>query len=244
MRVQQIRPGERDSTASACVLPLGSHGHGPSGLSGHQREWELEATWPLHGLQPLSLPRLFCELSSQLAMTHTRRFSEVRAPVGRRTGPKTGGLRRRGTASARATRSSRATEPQRPGSGNSTANERGRATKVRAPLGSLDGTGTLSEPPPFSRNTSKLSEPTEKPTSLSRAVALLGTTQATLPLKKCTWGTPGGLSGRVPACSPGRDPRVPRSSPASGSLHGACFSLCLCLCLSLSLYVYRKIKKS
>ena len=32
----------------------------------------------------------------------------------------------------------------------------------------------------------------------------------------------------------GYDPGDPGSSPASGSLHGACFSLCLCLCLSLS----------
>lgn len=31
----------------------------------------------------------------------------------------------------------------------------------------------------------------------------------------------------------GRDPRVPGSSPTSGSLHVAYFSLCLCLCLSL-----------
>ena len=30
------------------------------------------------------------------------------------------------------------------------------------------------------------------------------------------------------------DPGVPGSSPTSGSLHGACFSVCLCLCLSLS----------
>ena len=33
------------------------------------------------------------------------------------------------------------------------------------------------------------------------------------------------------AFSAGRDPGVPGSSPTSGSLHGACFSLCLCLCL-------------
>ena len=32
----------------------------------------------------------------------------------------------------------------------------------------------------------------------------------------------------------GHDPMVPGSSPTSGSLSGACFSLCLCLCLSLS----------
>ena len=34
-----------------------------------------------------------------------------------------------------------------------------------------------------------------------------------------------------------RDPEVPGSSPASGSLHGACVSLCLGPCLSLSLYL-------
>ena len=37
------------------------------------------------------------------------------------------------------------------------------------------------------------------------------------------------------AFGPGCDNGDPGSSPASGSLHGACFSLCLCLCLSLSL---------
>ena len=37
------------------------------------------------------------------------------------------------------------------------------------------------------------------------------------------------------AFSPGPDPRDLGSSPTSGSLQGACFSLCLCLCLSLSL---------
>ena len=37
------------------------------------------------------------------------------------------------------------------------------------------------------------------------------------------------------AFSPGPDPGDLGSSPTSGSLHGACFSLCLCLCLSLSL---------
>ena len=36
------------------------------------------------------------------------------------------------------------------------------------------------------------------------------------------------------ACSLGCDPGDWGSSPTSGSLHGACFSLCLCLCLSLS----------
>ena len=48
-------------------------------------------------------------------------------------------------------------------------------------------------------------------------------------------GTPVWLSGLAPAFGPRHDPGVPGSSPTSGSLHGACFSLCLCLCLSLSL---------
>ena len=38
--------------------------------------------------------------------------------------------------------------------------------------------------------------------------------------------------------SPGHDPGGLGSSPTSGSLHGACFSLCLCLCFSLSLSLY------
>ena len=38
------------------------------------------------------------------------------------------------------------------------------------------------------------------------------------------------------AFSPGPDPGVLGLSPASGSLHEACFSLCLCFCLSLSVY--------
>ena len=34
---------------------------------------------------------------------------------------------------------------------------------------------------------------------------------------------------------------VPGSSPTSGSLHGACFSLCLCLCLlSLPMSIMNK----
>ena len=50
-------------------------------------------------------------------------------------------------------------------------------------------------------------------------------------------GTPGWLSNWASAFGSGCDPRVPGSSPASGSLHGACFSsLFLCtLPLSLSL---------
>ena len=35
------------------------------------------------------------------------------------------------------------------------------------------------------------------------------------------------------ACSPGRDPGDLGSSPTSGSLHGACFSLCLSMSLLL-----------
>ena len=42
-------------------------------------------------------------------------------------------------------------------------------------------------------------------------------------------GIPGWLSGLAPAFGLGRDPGVPGWSLASGSLHGACFSLCLCL---------------
>ena len=41
-----------------------------------------------------------------------------------------------------------------------------------------------------------------------------------------------------PGCrDPGRDPGDPGWSLMSGSLHGACFSLCLCLCLSPSMCV-------
>ena len=43
-------------------------------------------------------------------------------------------------------------------------------------------------------------------------------------------GNPGWLSGLVPAFDSGHDPRIPGSSPTSGSLPGDCFSLCLCLC--------------
>ena len=44
------------------------------------------------------------------------------------------------------------------------------------------------------------------------------------------------------AFSSGHDPGVLGSSPASGSLHGACFSLslCLCFCLSVSLMKLKK----
>ena len=39
------------------------------------------------------------------------------------------------------------------------------------------------------------------------------------------------------AFSPGYDPGDLGSNPRSGSLHGACFSLCLCLCFSFSLFL-------
>ncbi|CAK7310435.1 hypothetical protein VULLAG_LOCUS15388 [Vulpes lagopus] len=45
--------------------------------------------------------------------------------------------------------------------------------------------------------------------------------------------TPGWLSGLAPAFGPGRDPEVPGSSPTSGSLQRAYFSLLLCLYVSL-----------
>ena len=54
------------------------------------------------------------------------------------------------------------------------------------------------------------------------------------PPKKQPTGQPGWLSGLVPPFRPGHDPGVPGLSPTSGSLHGACFSLCLCLCFSSS----------
>ena len=47
-------------------------------------------------------------------------------------------------------------------------------------------------------------------------------------------GIPGWLSDSAPAFGLGRDPGVLGSSPVSGSLHGACFSLC---CVSASLSV-------
>ena len=53
-------------------------------------------------------------------------------------------------------------------------------------------------------------------------------------------GIPGWLSGLAPAFGPGPDPGDLGSSPASGSLDGACFSLCPCLCLSLSFDVYHE----
>ena len=45
----------------------------------------------------------------------------------------------------------------------------------------------------------------------------------------------GGLSGWASTFCSGRDHRVLRSSPTSGSLQGACFSHCLCLYLSVFL---------
>ncbi|CAD7676900.1 unnamed protein product [Nyctereutes procyonoides] len=53
-------------------------------------------------------------------------------------------------------------------------------------------------------------------------------------LTRLILGIPGWLSGLAPAFYPGCDPGDLGLSPMSGSLHGACFSLCLCLCLSLS----------
>ena len=44
------------------------------------------------------------------------------------------------------------------------------------------------------------------------------------------------------AFNPGPDPGDLGSSPTSGSLHGACFSLCLCLCLSLSVCVSHELR--
>ena len=61
--------------------------------------------------------------------------------------------------------------------------------------------------------------------------------------KKDMRGIPGWLSSLAPAFGPGLDPGVRGSSPTSGSLHGACFSLCLCLCLSLYVY-HEKINKN
>ena len=46
------------------------------------------------------------------------------------------------------------------------------------------------------------------------------------------WRIPGWLGGLALAFGSGHDPGVLRSSPISGSLHGACFSLCLCVCVS------------
>ena len=66
-----------------------------------------------------------------------------------------------------------------------------------------------------------------EPTNIATFKELI-TNGGKLILKICK-GTPGWLSGWVPAFVPGWDPGVPGLSPASGSLHGACFSLCLCL---------------
>ena len=53
------------------------------------------------------------------------------------------------------------------------------------------------------------------------------------PVKRTKQGQPGWLSGLELPFGSGPDPGDPGLSPASGSLHGACFILCLCLCLSL-----------
>ena len=75
--------------------------------------------------------------------------------------------------------------------------------------------------------------PSRSPLFLNNLVLLA----APLVLKTPFLGSPGLAS----AFSPGRDPRVPGSSPMSGSLHGACFSLCLvsasvcvCVCVCFS----------
>ena len=66
-----------------------------------------------------------------------------------------------------------------------------------------------------------------------------GPTQHRRSLRNCRMaGIPEWLSSLASAFGPGSDPRVLGSSPPSGSLHGACFSLCLCLCLSL--YVFHE----
>ena len=52
-------------------------------------------------------------------------------------------------------------------------------------------------------------------------------------LKCLLLGIPGWLSSLAPAFHPGHDPGLSGSSPTSGSLQGACFSLCLCPYLSL-----------
>ena len=61
-----------------------------------------------------------------------------------------------------------------------------------------------------------------------------------LQIRKLRQGIPGWLSGLAPAFGPGRNPGVLGSSAASGSRHGACFSLCLCLCTPLSESVMKK----
>ena len=57
-------------------------------------------------------------------------------------------------------------------------------------------------------------------------------------------GQPRWCSGLAPPAAQGVILETLGSSPTSGSLHGACFSLCLCLCLSFSLCVSmnKKIK--
>ena len=60
--------------------------------------------------------------------------------------------------------------------------------------------------------------------------------EGTRDIPHCDQKPPAWVAQRVSAAfSPGRDPGDPGSSPTSGSLRRACFSLCLCLCLSLSL---------
>ena len=52
-------------------------------------------------------------------------------------------------------------------------------------------------------------------------------------VRRRNWGDPWVAHGLAPAFGPGPDPGDPGLSLTSGSLHGACFSLCLCLYLSL-----------
>ena len=58
--------------------------------------------------------------------------------------------------------------------------------------------------------------------------------QMTKPASQGAW-----VAQRLSVCLPLAQGVIlgPGPSPTSGSLHGACFSLCLCLCLSLSLCV-------
>ena len=53
-------------------------------------------------------------------------------------------------------------------------------------------------------------------------------------------GMPEWLSSWAYAFGSGHDPGVLGLSPASGSLHGACLSLCLCICLSPCVFLMNK----
>ena len=70
---------------------------------------------------------------------------------------------------------------------------------------------------------------------LSQGESISGT-EAITTAEVLGWGHLGGsVVEQASTFGPGRDTGVLGSSPISGSLQGACFSLCLCLCLSLSL---------